>query len=217
SSHHLRDAARVIAVCLIDLCLQCRPHVPRLNAHHRRARFGENAVKPLRQRSGFQPNSLEAIDGVRQRRQQGFRLTCHPRFLHDLARIIHDADARFLDRHIESNKIGHAALLLLMLEAADAALVSPSASSAAPYFSAIHKPAGRLLLTARGAATAASTLGADSCYSYSFGRSAGAALSPSWWFHSYLVTRARIQDFRVKSITSLHIVVQPAFSGWGIR
>src|SRR6266481_6917218 len=34
---------------------------------------------------------------------------------------------------------------------------------------------------ARGAATAASTLGADSCYSYSFGRSAGAALSPSWW------------------------------------
>ncbi len=29
--------------------------------------------------------------------------------------------------------------------------------------------------------------------------------------------RARIQDFRVKSITSLHIVVQPAFSGWDIR
>jgi hypothetical protein len=27
--------------------------------------FGENAVKPLRQGSGFQPNSLEAIDGVR--------------------------------------------------------------------------------------------------------------------------------------------------------
>jgi hypothetical protein len=29
----------------------------------------------------------------------------------------------FLDRHIESSKIGHAALLLLMLEAADADLV----------------------------------------------------------------------------------------------
>jgi hypothetical protein len=53
--------------------------------------------------------------------------TRHPRFPHDLARIIHDADARFLDRHIESSKIGHAALLLLMLEAADADLVSPSA------------------------------------------------------------------------------------------
>src|SRR5215472_13460885 len=70
---------------------------------------------------------------------------------------------------------------------------------------------------AMGAATAASTLGADSCYSYSFGWSAGAALSPSWWFHSYLVMRARIQDCRVKSITSLHIVVQPAFSGWDIQ
>jgi hypothetical protein len=36
-------------------------------------------------------------------------------------------DARFLDRDVESSKIGHAALLLLMLEAADADLVSPSA------------------------------------------------------------------------------------------
>jgi hypothetical protein len=34
---------------------------------------------------------------------------------------------RFPDRHIESSKIGHAALLLLMLEAAYADLVSPSA------------------------------------------------------------------------------------------
>src|SRR5262249_45762160 len=67
-----------------------------------------------------QANSLEASGGVRQHLQEGFRLTRHPRFPHDLARIIHDADARFLDRHIESSKIGHAALLLLMLEAADA-------------------------------------------------------------------------------------------------
>src|SRR5262249_4166042 len=35
--------------------------------------------------------------------------------------------ARHLDRHIQSSKIVHAALLLLMLEAADADLVSPSA------------------------------------------------------------------------------------------
>jgi len=126
-THHLRYAARIVAVCLVDLRLQRRPHVPRLNADHRQARFGESAVKPLRQRSGFEPNSLEAIDGVRQHLQQGFRLTRHPRFPHDLARIIHDADSRFLDRHIESNKIGHPALLLLMLEAADADLVSPSA------------------------------------------------------------------------------------------
>jgi hypothetical protein len=72
-------------------------------------------------------NSLEAIDGVRQHLQESFRLTRHSHFPHDLARIIHDADARLLDRHIQSSKIGHAALLLLMLEAADADLVSPSA------------------------------------------------------------------------------------------
>src|SRR5262249_32741845 len=92
------------------------------NADHRQARFGKNAVKPLRQRSSFQPNSLEAIDGVRQNLQQSFRLTRHPRFPHDLARIIHDADACLLDRHIESSKIVHVALLLLMLEAAYADL-----------------------------------------------------------------------------------------------
>src|SRR5437899_7548023 len=125
--HHLRYAARVIAVCLVDLCFQHGPHVPRFNTNHWQARFGENAVKPLRQRSSFQPNSLEAIDGVRQHLQESFRLTRHPRLPHDLARIIHNADARLLDRHVESSKIGHAALLLLMLEAAYADLVSPSA------------------------------------------------------------------------------------------
>jgi putative ABC transport system substrate-binding protein len=80
-TYYLRYAACVIAVCLIDLCLQRRPHVPRLNADHRQARFGENAVKPLRQRSGFQPNSLEAIEGVRQHLQESFGLTRYPRIL----------------------------------------------------------------------------------------------------------------------------------------
>src|SRR6266699_6958745 len=99
----------------------------RLNTNHWQARFGENAVKPLRQRPSFQSNALEAIDGVRQNLQESLRLTRHPHFPHDLAGIIHDADARLLDRHIKSSKIVHVALLLLMLEAADADLVSPSA------------------------------------------------------------------------------------------
>src|SRR6266567_711620 len=101
-SHHLCHAARIVAVCLVDLRLQHGPHMSRLNTNHWQARFGENAVKPLRQRSSFQPNSFEAIDGVRQNLQESFRLTRHPRFPDDLARIIHDADARFLDRHIAS-------------------------------------------------------------------------------------------------------------------
>jgi hypothetical protein len=71
---------------LVDLRLQHGLHMSRLNTNHWQARFGENAVKPLRQRSSFQPNSLEAIDGVRQNLQESFRLTRHPRFPHDLAR-----------------------------------------------------------------------------------------------------------------------------------
>ena len=44
--HHLRDAAGIVAVGLVDLGLQYRPHVPRLDTDHRQARFGECAEKP---------------------------------------------------------------------------------------------------------------------------------------------------------------------------
>src|SRR5262249_5198319 len=59
--HHLRYAARIVAVRLVDLRLQHRLHVPRLNADHRQSCFGESAEQPLRQRSSFQPNSLEVV------------------------------------------------------------------------------------------------------------------------------------------------------------
>ena len=51
---------------------------------------------------------------------------------HDPARVIHNADAGLLDRYVQSSKMVHAALLLLMLEAVTTDLVSPSARSAAP-------------------------------------------------------------------------------------
>jgi hypothetical protein len=41
--------------------------------------------------------------------------------------VIHNADAGLLDRYVQSSKMLHAALLFLMLEAANADLVSPSA------------------------------------------------------------------------------------------
>jgi hypothetical protein len=37
--HPLCDAAGIVAVCLVDLCLQRGPHVPRFNANHWQARF----------------------------------------------------------------------------------------------------------------------------------------------------------------------------------
>jgi hypothetical protein len=45
-SHHLRDAAGIIAIGLVDLRLQYRPHVPRLDTNHRQACFGQRAEQP---------------------------------------------------------------------------------------------------------------------------------------------------------------------------
>jgi hypothetical protein len=57
--HHLRHAARIVAVGLVDLRLQHRPHVPRLDTDRRQTCFGERAEKPLRQRPGLQSDPLE--------------------------------------------------------------------------------------------------------------------------------------------------------------
>ena len=126
--HHLRDAARIVAVRLVDLCLQHRLHVPRLNTDHRQLCFGQSAEQPLRKWPGFQSNSLEVIGGVLQCRQQRFRFARNLHFPNDPARVIHNADAGLLDRYVQSRKMVHAALLLLMLEARNHGdLVSPSA------------------------------------------------------------------------------------------
>src|SRR6266481_429742 len=121
--HHLCDAACIVAVRLVDLRFEHRLHVPRLDTDHRQARFGERAVKPLRQRPSFQSNSLEMVGGVVQYRQQRLGFAHHLHFSNDLARVIHNADAGLLDRYVQSSKMVHAALLLLMLEAVHTDLV----------------------------------------------------------------------------------------------
>ena len=69
--------------------------------------------------------------------------------------VIHNAQARQLDRYVQSSKMLHAALLLLMLEALPTVTSfhhQPEAQH--PISSAIHKNAGRLPhLLARGEAT----------------------------------------------------------------
>src|SRR5262245_33525167 len=125
--HHLRDATRIVAVRLVDLCLQRGSHVSRLDTDRRQVCFGQSTQQPLRQRPGFQSNPLEAVAGVRQYRQQSIGLTRHLRFPNDPARVIHNADAGLLDRNVQSRKMLHAALLLLMFEAVHTNLVSPSA------------------------------------------------------------------------------------------
>jgi hypothetical protein len=125
--HHLRDAAGVVAVGLVDLRLQHRSHVPCLNTDHRQVGFRERTEQPLRQRSSFQSDPLEVVGSIPQNRQQSFGFARYLHFSYDLTRLIHNADARVLDRNVQSRKMVHAALLLLMLEAAFADLVSPSA------------------------------------------------------------------------------------------
>src|SRR5467141_2675162 len=73
------------------------------------------------------PIRLKVVGEVLQHRQQCFRFARHLYFPNDLACVIHNADARLLDRNVQSSKMVHAALLLLMLEAVFTDLVSPSA------------------------------------------------------------------------------------------
>ncbi len=92
-------------------------HVPRLNTDHRQVGFRERAEQPLRQRSSFQSDPLELIGSSPQNLQQSIGFARDLHFPYDLARLIHNADARVLDRDVQSSKMVHAALLLLMLEA----------------------------------------------------------------------------------------------------
>src|SRR5262245_59472028 len=83
--HHLRNAASIVAVRLVDLRLQHCLHMPRFNADHRQLCFGESTEQPLRQRPSFQSNSLETVGGVRQHRQESIRFTRYLHFPHDPA------------------------------------------------------------------------------------------------------------------------------------
>src|SRR6185437_2915547 len=112
----------VLLICALRIACMCRVST-QTTGNSASAR----ALKPLRQWSGFQPNPFEVVGRVLQHHQQRFRFACHLHFLNDLARLIQNADAGLLDRNVQSSKMVHAALLLLMLEAVHTDLVSPSA------------------------------------------------------------------------------------------
>src|ERR1043165_5986255 len=125
--HQLRDATSVIAIRLVDLRFQHDPSVPCLNTNDRQAGFTKRTEQPLRQRSSFQSDPLKAVGRLPQYLQQSIGFARNLNLSNDLAPTIHNANPRVLDRYVQSRKIFHAALLLLMLEAASTDLVSPSA------------------------------------------------------------------------------------------
>src|SRR5262249_40812202 len=104
---------------------------PRASAESRHRSLGNSAsARALNSYCDNGPASsppLEAVGGIPQNLQKCLRLAPHIHFLHDLARVIQNADTRLLDRYVQSGKMVHAALLLLMLEPATTDLVSPSA------------------------------------------------------------------------------------------
>src|SRR3974390_3249541 len=143
--HHLRHAAGIIAIRLVDLSLQRGAHVPRLSANDGQARLGQSAEQPLRQWPRFQSDPLEVIGSVLEHLQESVRIALNLRFADNPTRVIHNAQARHLDRYVQSSKMLHAALLLLLLEALITVTPFPHQPEAQhPISSAIHKNAGRL-------------------------------------------------------------------------
>src|SRR3974390_2533008 len=143
--HHLRHAAGIIAISLVDLSLQRCARVPRLYANSGHARLGQSAEQPLRQWPRFQSDPLEVIGPVLEHLQESGRIALNLRFPDNPTCVIHNAQARQLDRYVPSSKILHAALLLLMLEALITVTSfhhQPEAQH--PISSSIHKNAGRL-------------------------------------------------------------------------
>src|SRR3974390_3010528 len=143
--HHLRHAAGIIAISLVDLSLQRCAHVPRLYANYGQACLSQSAEQPLRQWPRFQSDPLELIGSALEHLQESVRIALNLRFADNPTRVIHNAQARHLDRYVQSSKMLHAALLLLMLEALITVTSfhhQPEAQH--PISSAIHKNAGRL-------------------------------------------------------------------------
>src|SRR6516165_8042013 len=65
-SHHLHNTAGIVSIGFVDLCLQHRSHMPLFNTYPRRSCFSKSTEQPLRQRSSFQSDPLEAVRLARQ-------------------------------------------------------------------------------------------------------------------------------------------------------
>src|ERR1700726_3288112 len=104
--------------------MRCRCHL-RARASLRNRHLGPSIMgsEDEAEQPGFQSDPLEAVGGVPQNLQQGCRFARYLHFLHDPARVIHNADAGLLDRYVQSTEMVHAALPLLMLEAVTTDLV----------------------------------------------------------------------------------------------
>jgi len=113
-AHHLRDAAGIIAVRLVNLRRERRLHVPRLDAHGRQTCFRERAIEPLRQRSRLEPDTAQRgrvpLQGVDQRRglARNPRLSDHP------SALVDDAEAGDPHGNVQASEVRHGCAPLLL-------------------------------------------------------------------------------------------------------
>ena len=90
--HHLRDAARVVAIAFVDLRLQERFRMPRLDADDRQSGLRQPLEKPLRQRPGFETDPFKVAMRDRFRtatRSSGWLTTFISRQIFPLSSTMH--------------------------------------------------------------------------------------------------------------------------------
>src|SRR5208282_6833144 len=97
------DPASIIAVALIDLHLEHRLSVSRVDADHRQAKSLELGPKPRRRRSRLKayPNYVWSIRS--HERSNRLRIGIDYTLSHHRSRRVHHADRRLLQRHVQSN------------------------------------------------------------------------------------------------------------------
>ena len=102
----------------VHLGLEESLRMPGFNADHRQSGFRQAAEQPLRQGSRFQADALELLCGIVERRNQILGMGRNFHLSADFACLVDDAYRCLFDRDVQSAIIFHAALLPLMLVAA---------------------------------------------------------------------------------------------------
>src|SRR5208282_5098446 len=165
------------------------------------------------------------VGGVLQHRQQRFRFARNLHFPNYLARVIHNADAGLLDRNVQSSKMVHAALLLLMLEAVPTDLVftislkrstqnlqlSTSSPADYPIYASDRDQIAASRQPTRWAMCGRLRVGKGFLHGCRIGRCGHVWTAPSWQGFS-----SRVQDWSVRPCVDGSELARVFFTGAGL-
>ncbi len=109
-THHLGEAAGVIAIGLDRTSGQETLCVPDLDAHGLEARLDQIAVQPLGERTSLQAHQIDLVLPELELLDQRPRLAVDLTLPNELAVSIQHAHGSLLQRDIEANNLSHGAL-----------------------------------------------------------------------------------------------------------